>query len=106
MKFYFSNIVFPYIVLQENRLILPRSFKNEAFKVRNPCRVVAKFFSINKISTPLYITPFWDDIARNILTFYTKPQNISKRGSRMCVMVMNRLEDLIKIQKYLRFREE
>ncbi|KRZ14144.1 hypothetical protein T11_1511 [Trichinella zimbabwensis] len=62
-----NNIVFPYIVLQENRLILPRSFEDDAFK---------------------------------------KPQNIIKRGSRMCVMVMNRLPDLIKIQKYLRFREE
>ncbi|KRZ65889.1 hypothetical protein T10_9281 [Trichinella papuae] len=61
------HIVFPYIVLQENRLILPRNFEDDAFK---------------------------------------KPQNIIKRGSRMCVMVMNRLPDLIKIQKYLRFREE
>ncbi|KRY45589.1 SEC14-like protein 1 [Trichinella britovi] len=90
-----KNVVFPYIVLQKNELILPPDFENDIFKATKPCSILSEFFLINITSTPYYFTDFWSDIGRRLLMFYKLKHSVS-----LCTDMVQTYHSPVRVYKY------
>ncbi|KRX61899.1 SEC14-like protein 1, partial [Trichinella sp. T9] len=91
----FRDVVFPYIVLQKNELILPPDFENDIFKATKPCSILSEFFLINITSTPYYFTDFWSDIGRRLLMFYKLKHSVS-----LCTDMVQTYHSPVRVYKY------